>query len=85
MEYTLEYLRANTVNTIYAFDVMNPIKSIFVGWQEGSERTFIEVQSCEYMKLSTQDAIEMAEERMLELNREQDGESDVTVVKSLAK
>ena len=83
MEHNLEYLRANTVNTINAFDVMNPIRSIFVGWQEGSEPIFIEVQSCKYMKLSTQDAIEMAEERMKELNRGQDNDSDLVIIKSL--
>ncbi len=80
---TLENLRSYTVNTVYPFDVMNAVKSYFVGWQEGFEHIFIEVQSCNYMNLSQQDAIEIAEERMRELNRGQDNDSDLVITKSL--
>jgi hypothetical protein len=62
---------------------MNAVKSYFVGWQEGFEHIFIEVQSCNYMNLSQQDAIEIAEERMRELNRGQDNDSDLVITKSL--
>tara|TARA_E500000318_G_scaffold54300_2_gene50554 strand:+ start:1113 stop:1370 length:258 start_codon:yes stop_codon:yes gene_type:complete len=83
MKMTLENLRSYTVNTVYPFDVMNAVKSYFVGWQEGFEHIFIEVQSCNYMNLSQQDAIEIAEERMRELNRGQDNDSDLVITKSL--
>ena len=83
MKNTLENLRENTIHTIYPFDVMNPISSHFVGWQEGFEQSFIEVQSCDYIKVTPEQAIEMAEERMKELNRGQNNESDTVVTCSL--
>jgi len=83
MNYTLENLRENTIHTIYSFHVMNPIGSHFVGWQEGFRKSFIEVQYCDYIKLSTEDAIEIAEERMKELDRGQDKESDIIITRSL--
>ena len=83
MKHTLENLRENTIHTIYSFDVMSPIGSHFVGWQEGFEQSFIEVQYCAYIKLSTADAIEIAEERMKELDRGQDKESDIIITRSL--
>ena len=83
MNNTLENLRENTIHTIYSFDAMYPVQSHFVGWQEGFEKSFIEVQSCAYIKLSTEDAIEIAEKRMKELNRGQDNESDTVVTLSL--
>jgi len=83
MKKTLENLRSYTVNTVYPFDVMNAVKSYFVGWQEGFEHVFIEVQSCGYLNLSKEDAIEIAEERMKELDRGQDNDSDLVITKSL--
>jgi len=83
MNNTLENLRENTINTVYPFDVMNPIGSHFVGWQEGFEQSFIEVQYCSYIKLTAEEAVEIAEERMKELNRGQDKESDLVITRSL--
>ena len=83
MKNTLENLREKTINTVYPFDVMYPVESHFVGWQEGFEQSFIEVQCCSYLKLSAEDAIEIAEERMKELNRGQDKESDTIITRSL--
>ena len=83
MNNTLENLRENTIHKIYSFDAMYPIGSHFVGWQEGFEQSFIEVQYCRYIKLSPEDAVEIAEERMKELNRGQDNESDIVVTRSL--
>jgi len=79
MKNTLENLRENTIHTIYSFDAMYPIGSHFVGWQEGFEKSFIEVQYCSYIKLTSEEAVEIAEERMKELDREQDKESDTVV------
>ena len=79
MNNTLENLRENTIHTIYSFDAMYPIGSHFVGWQEGFEKSFIEVQYCKYIPLTKEDAIEIAEERMKELDRGQEGESDTVI------
>lgn len=80
---TTKELRNNTITTVSAFDEENIIGSHFVGWQEGFEKSFIEVQYCSYIKLTAEDAIEIAEERMKELDRGQDNESDTVISLSL--
>ena len=74
-------LRNNTLSTVAAFDEDNAIGSHFVGWQEGFERSYIEVQFCDQINLSAEDAMVIAEERMKELNRGQDNESDLVVTR----
>ena len=74
-------LRNNTLSTVSAFDEENVIGSHFVGWQEGFEQSFIEVQFCNQIDVSAYDAIEIAEERMRELNRGQDNESDLVLTR----
>jgi hypothetical protein len=83
MKNTLENLRSLTINTIYPFDVMHPVESHFIGWQEGFEQSYIEVQCCSYIKLSPEEAIDIAEKRMKELDRGQDKESDIIITRSL--
>ena len=74
-------LRFYTLSTVAAFDEENAIGSHFVGWQEGFERSYIEVQFCDQINLSAEDAMVIAEERMKELNRGQDDESDLVVTR----
>jgi len=74
-------LRNNTISTVPAFDEENAIGSHFVGWQEGFEHSYIEVQFCDQIDVSAEDAMEIAEEHMLELNRGQDKESDLLVTR----
>lgn len=69
-------LRSYTITTIAAFDEDNVIGSHFVGWQEGFEPSYIEVQFCNSFHLTANEAMEIAEERMRELNRGQDNDSD---------
>jgi len=77
MNNTLENLRSYTLETIPAFDEENAIGSHFVGWQEGFEPTYIEVQFCKSFHMSAEGAMEIAEEHMQELNRGQNNESDL--------
>jgi hypothetical protein len=74
-------LRNNTLSTVSAFDEENVIGSHFVGWQEGFEHSYIEVQFCDQIDVSADDAMEIAEERMRELNRGQNNESDFVVTR----
>jgi hypothetical protein len=74
-------LRNNTLSTVSAFDEENVIGSHFVGWQEGFEHSYIEVQFCDQIDVSAEDAMEIAEERMRELNRGQNNESDFVVTR----
>tara|TARA_R110000824_G_C15040802_1_gene660372 strand:+ start:613 stop:867 length:255 start_codon:yes stop_codon:yes gene_type:complete len=74
-------LRNNTLSTVAAVDEENAVGSIFVGWQEGFEQSYIEVQFCNLMPYRAQDAIAIAEERMKELNRGQDNDSDIVVTR----
>jgi len=77
----LTELRSYTISTVPAFDEENAIGSHFVGWQEGFESSYIEVQFCDSINLSPEEAMEIAEEHMLELNRGQDNESDFLVTR----
>ena len=74
-------LRNNTLSTVAAFDEENVIGSHFVGWQEGFEQSYIEVQFCDQINVSAEDAMEIAEERMRELNRGQDNECDTVTTR----
>ena len=74
-------LRNNTLSTVAAFDEENVIGSHFVGWQEGFEQSYIEVQFCNQINVSAKDAMEIAEERMCELNRGQDNECDLVTTR----
>ena len=74
-------LRNNTLSTVAAFDEENVIGSHFVGWQEGFEQSYIEVQFCNQINVSAEDAMEIAEERMRELNRGQDNECDLVTTR----
>ncbi len=76
-------LRNSTISTVAAFDEENVIGSHFVGWQEGFEQSFIEVQFCKAFHMTAEGAMEIAEERMLELNRGQDNECDLVVTRLL--
>ena len=69
-------LRYNTLSTVKAFDEENVIGSHFVGWQEGFEQSYIEVQFCDQINVSAEEAMEIAEERMQKLNRGQENECD---------
>lgn len=74
-------LRNNTLSTVEAFDADNVIGSHFVGWQEGFEQSYIEVQFCDQINVSAEEAMEIAEERMQELNRGQDNECDLVITR----
>ena len=74
-------LRNNTISTVAAFDEDNVIGSHFVGWQEGFEQSYIEVQFCDQINVSAEEAMEIAEEHMRELNRGQDNECDLVITR----
>ncbi len=74
---TLEQLKSYTLDTIPAFDENNAIGSHFVGWQCGFEPVFIEVQFCDSIHVSESDAMEIAEEHMISLDRGFNEESDL--------
>jgi len=74
-------LRNNTISTVEAFDEKNAIGSHFVGWQEGFEQSYIEVQFCEAFHMCAEGAIGIAEEHMRELNRGQDNECDLVITR----
>jgi hypothetical protein len=74
-------LRNNTLSTVEAFDEENVIGSHFVGWQEGFEQSYIEVQFSDDDGFDIIDAMDLAEERMRELNRGQDNKCDLVTTR----
>lgn len=55
-------LNEMTFKTIKADDELNPIGCYYVGWQDGFELYVIKVEFCDSIKITEQDAFEMAEE-----------------------
>ena len=76
---TAEQLRKYVITTVPAFDIENVTGSYFVGWQEGFEPSIIEVQECSIMELCDADAIDAAEEAMIDLNRGQEDSPDFVI------
>jgi hypothetical protein len=74
---TIQQLRDYTLKTVPPFDEDYIVASYFVGWQEGFEPIYVEVQIDDSIDISEEDAIDEALEALHGLGRgKQYGEPD---------